>query len=436
MSDLLSLLPPTALSKPEHKERPHSRFGASAAYRFTVCTASVLASEGIPNYSSEFAREGTAGHEIAEACLSSGDDADTWIGKTVDGFVVDDESWAEPLQSYLDKCREYMGPGWTWWIERPITLEKLNPPEEMYGTADFVTYHAEKKLLIVVDLKFGKGVGVEAKNNPQLKYYALGSLLSLPDTMSVDRIEAYIVQPRIPYGETIKGTEFDPLELAEWAFWLLGRVDIALSPEKSEFKPGSHCRFCPKSGRCVAQAAGALEFAKDEFSLTTVDADTPPPVFPDPTKLSPKQIAGILNAKEAAVAFFKSVEELARDGIRGGWLKVPGWTVADGESRDKWRSADDDTAAKRLQDNFGLADDQVWAKKIVTPAQARKAVITKLREQTKGLKVKDAEIEAKKLLAPLLADKVSTGVKLVPVGSGKPPAKLHGEEFTLIESPT
>ena len=72
---------------------------------------------------------------------------------------------------------------------------------------------------------------------------------------------------------------------------------------------------------------------------------------------------------------------------------VPGWTVADGESRDKWRSADDDTAAKRLQDSFGLADDQVWAKKIVTPAQARKAVITKLREQTKGLKVKDAEIE-------------------------------------------
>ena len=121
-----------------HSERPHSRLGASAAYRFTVCTASVLASAGIPSYSSEFAREGTAGHEIAQACIENGQDAIEWVDREVDGFLVDDENWAEPLQVYIDKCRQYMGSGWVLWVEQPITLEKLDPPEEMYGTADFV----------------------------------------------------------------------------------------------------------------------------------------------------------------------------------------------------------------------------------------------------------------------------------------------------------
>jgi hypothetical protein len=416
----------------QHKERPHSRFGASAAYRFTVCTASVLASTGIPSYSSDFAREGTAGHEIAQACLENEQDAIEWVGKVVDGFTVDVDNWAEPLQIYINKCRRYMGPGWIWWIEKPITLDKLNPPEPMYGTGDFIAYHAERKVLVVVDLKFGRGIGVEAKGNPQLKYYALGALLSMPDDMPVEKIEAYIIQPRIPYGQIEKEDEYDPLALAEWSVWLLEKVRVALSPE-AEYKPGSHCRFCPKSGRCIAQAEAALEFAKDEFALTTIDEFTPPPVFPEPRVLTPAQIAGILNAKEAATAFFKAVEEAARDGIHRGWLHVPGWMVTETESKDRWASADDNIMAARLKKAFGLTDEEVYKRDVVSPAVARSAVKGKLRDT--GLKAKDAEAEAKKAIEAMLASKVTTGVKLVPVASGKQSAKLRGEEFPLLEFP-
>ena len=419
---------------PTHSERPHARLGASAAYRYTKCTASVLASVGVPSYSSDFAREGTAAHEMAQDCLENKREAIEWVDREIDGFVVD-EDWAEAVQLYLDTCRQYTGRGWTVWVERPITLEALNPPEEMYGTADFVSYHPVLRTLVVCDLKFGRGVGVEATDNPQLKYYALGAYLGLPSNMEVEKIEAIIVQPRIPYGHKVKTASWTPLELTEWSVWLLDKVHVALSGEAT-FVPGPHCRFCPRSGSCEAQARQAFAMAQDEFVGLTLDpmtltTDTVAPALPAATSLTPYQIAGILNTAPAFEDFLKAVREYARDGIHRGWLNIDGWTITEGEGRPKW-IGDDTAVATNLTTAFGLNDDQVWTKKIATFAAARNALKANLRAG--GMKAKDAEGKAVELLKPMTVTN-STGVKLVPLASGRTPASVRGQEFPLLDAP-
>src|SRR3546814_18193298 len=48
----------------------HAVLGASSSHRWFHCPGSIRASEGMPNTSSVFAREGTAAHALAEPCLS------------------------------------------------------------------------------------------------------------------------------------------------------------------------------------------------------------------------------------------------------------------------------------------------------------------------------------------------------------------------------
>jgi hypothetical protein len=434
-SSELVVIPPTAA----HINRSHSRLGASSSYRWTNCHGSVLGIGDQPSSSSEAAREGTAGHELAQVLLENSQDAIEWVDRMFGEYPIDYDNWAEPLQVYLDKCREYMGPGWVWWIERPITLEKLSPPEPMYGTADFVAYNESLCLLVVIDLKFGKGLAVEAEGNPQLKYYALGTYLSLPAGTYVERIEAFIVQPRIPYGKTIKSTIIDPLELIEWSVWLIEQANIAVQPN-APLAAGPWCAktFCPLSGHCKAEAQYALAFAQDEFDFDTLDSGTPIPNFPDVRTLTPEQVSGLLNMKPQALSFFSALEDYAKDGIRSGHLSIPGWTVTEGEGRAKFYGDDDQMIAERLIFELKLIEDEVYVRKLKTPPQIRKAIqdrILALAKKT-GTKItkKDAEDRAKAALKPFTYTP-SAGPKLVPVASGRIPIGAPGSEFPLLEAP-
>src|SRR5690606_26092408 len=67
----------------EHADRAHAELGASSAHRWMKCAGSIALSRGIPNVDSEYAREGTAAHELAEKCLRRDLDAEAFIGTTV-----------------------------------------------------------------------------------------------------------------------------------------------------------------------------------------------------------------------------------------------------------------------------------------------------------------------------------------------------------------
>ncbi len=56
-------------------------------------------------------------------------------------------------------------------LETKVEFNDVVP--EGFGTADVII--TSEKVLKIIDLKFGKGVKVSAKKNPQLRLYAYGA---------------------------------------------------------------------------------------------------------------------------------------------------------------------------------------------------------------------------------------------------------------------
>jgi hypothetical protein len=175
----------------------HAKFSPSSAHRWIPCPGSIHLESKVPDKSSKFANEGTAAHELAERSLNEGNNAEDYIGLVIhadgDKFTVDEEM-ATNVQVYLDLVRgeaneqtliEYKSPvGY-------ITGENKEDGSPANGTADCVLINGEK--LTIIDLKYGKGVQVFAKENHQLGLYALGVMeeMSLTHVFSeVDHLPA------------------------------------------------------------------------------------------------------------------------------------------------------------------------------------------------------------------------------------------------------
>lgn len=227
-----------------------------------------MPSRDIERRSSVYAEEGTAAHELAQACLESGREPRDYIDEVRNGFIVD-EDMVRQVGIYVRHCRRLIDTADRYKIEAKFNLAVLQPPADMYGTADFIAYFRHRQELHVVDLKFGKGVFVPAQDNLQLRYYALGAALDLGEPVST--IVSTVVQPRIRNADPIRSAIIDVDELAEWAVWLIERAHDALDPSAKRVA-GKHCRFCALTQNCLAHQRDRQKAAYNEFLLPD-DAD-------------------------------------------------------------------------------------------------------------------------------------------------------------------
>ena len=247
----------------------HARLGASGAHRWMKCPGSIRMAEGLAERTSSYAQEGSAAHAVAEECLQKDKDADELIGKKVEGVLVTEEM-ANAVQRYLDYVRERSG-GCELLVEQTFTLDRLSPPEPMFGTADATFF--KDGTLTVVDYKHGAGVAVEIKGNAQLRYYGLAAMTSLgyPATS----IEMVIVQPRARHVDGLIRTEtITATALMAWARELMDAADAALEPD-APLVAGSWCRWCDASPVCPELQEQALRSAQVDFADTV---ETMPPV--------------------------------------------------------------------------------------------------------------------------------------------------------------
>jgi hypothetical protein len=168
----------------------HARLSPSASKIWMSCPGQPKLAEGVENRSSVFAEEGTAAHEVGAAALVQNLDAASFIGrKTSNGWVVTAEM-AEAVQVYLDAVRAEIQDGDEWDVE-----QRLKYSDDLWGTADFVRYRPSTGELLVCDYKHGKGVLVEAENNPQALIYGLMKAKALGNR-GISKIKLMIVQPR------------------------------------------------------------------------------------------------------------------------------------------------------------------------------------------------------------------------------------------------
>lgn len=397
----------------------HATLGASSAHRWMECAGSVRLARDVPDFSSSYADEGTAAHEIAARALEKGVDADLWLDTVVqtDGMrepVTVDEEMVEAAQVYVDYCRRRMNEaaqaeGMQSWIETRFDLAPINPPGPMFGTADFALWSPPQKprkvmdrgtpvltmpkpsLLEVVDYKHGSGVLVEAEGNPQLMYYALGAVVELK--VKPDKIRVTVVQPRANHPDGIvRSWDFEWADLVEFRRELFERA-VATQADDAPLTVGDHCRFCPAQAICPAQQALAEETAQEEFGALVVAEESP---LVSPEALTLDQLLRAMEAAPLIEAWLSSVRKHVRHLTESG--EETGFKLVAGRAMRRW--VDEDQAEAWLEPV--LADD-AYKKKLLSVAQAEKAL------KAIGMKLPDG-----------IFNKVSNTQKLVPLDDPRP----------------
>lgn len=370
-----------------------------------ACPGSVRLSAGIPNTTSDFAREGTAAHALAELALRKAADPALWIGTTVEGVEVT-EDMADFVRVYTDVCRGVMSELSEHWIEHRFSLGALNPPAPMFGTADFVAYNATDRELIVCDLKYGQGVVVEVVDNKQLRYYALGAALSLDAARyPINTVVICVVQPRATHPDGVARAE--TIAYADLLAFAADLLDAARETTKPDapLAPGSHCRFCPASGICPAQLAQAQEIARCEFDAMPLDVPPAPETLPDHVFAD---MLGKLHILEDWAAAMRAHAKARME--RG--EHVPGWKLVAKRAVRKWESPE------RVRDYMaatGFERDEYLDEKVKSPAQLEK-LFTK-----------------KAIPAELVVVKQSTGTTMAPEHDPRPAVALSaGDDFAAL----
>ncbi len=138
-------------------------------------------------------------------------------------------------------------------LETKVEFNDVVP--EGFGTADVII--TSEKVLKIIDLKFGKGVKVSAKKNPQLRLYAYGAYKEFGWLNDFEAIEMIISQPRLDH---VDGDVMRVEDLVEWAEdYVRPRAQNAYNGLE-EFKPGeTQCKFCKARNCCKARSEAMLE---------------------------------------------------------------------------------------------------------------------------------------------------------------------------------
>jgi hypothetical protein len=334
-------------------ELEHSPLGASSMHRWSVCPGSIRASANAPDYESPYALEGTYAHELAAHCLEFEQEPVALVGGALTHrgkkFEVTQEM-AEAVTVYTDYCRAETGD--QRWIEHRFDLSQVYPG--CFGTNDFATYCAGTRFLEIVDYKHGAGKFVEVKGNPQLRYYALGALMTLP--IQAEYVKLTIVQPRCLSGEDVIRSEIiSAVDLLEFAADLVMYAKATEDPN-APLVPGDHCQFCKALPTCPEYQKRTQAVARQEFG----------PV----EKMSSVQLAEALAMVPLLKAWCSAIDERAYAEAMAG-RKVPGYKLVDKRATRRWaREAD---VIEGLQD-MGVGAETLYERKLKSPAQLEKAL--------------------------------------------------------------
>ena len=302
----------------------HALLSASASKRWLACPPSARLEQKYPDEESQYAAEGLFAHKLAEAKLRKSSEKE--LSK-----LRQDSWWSQEMEDHVDRyvgiVVDKINDGSLVMLEQRLDYSRWVP--EGFGTGDVVIVADGN--VEVIDLKYGKGVRVDAVDNSQMRLYAIGAYDKLDMLYDIKSITTTIVQPRL---DSVSSETLLIDELLTWAEQVVKPAAYKAYEGRGAYVPGDHCKFCRARSECRARAEQNLELARYEFQLAPV--------------LEPVEIAAILPMVDRLVAWASDVKEYALRQAEAG-VKIPGYKLVEGRSNRVY--ADEMAVAATLIDN-------------------------------------------------------------------------------------
>ena len=320
----------------------------SSAHRWLHCTASAALEATQPESTSAYADEGSKAHDVARQVLTGTD----WINIT----GVDDEM-IEVISNYVEYIRVLAGDN-PIAIERRVDFSHITGQPDSFGTADVVI--AAGNELIVVDLKYGKGVRVDADWNEQLLIYALGALEEYSLFAEFDAVRVVIVQPRLDHVSEFSISIGELIAFGEKVRETAAKIaegDTVYEPSEKT------CRFCRAKGTCKALADHVHQVVTDQFQNVEQAAELMPELAEG------EDLSRYLGEVDLIETWCKAVREKAYEHLAEG-KDVPGYKLVAGKKGARaW--ADPAEVEKTLK-SMRLKDEEMYDFKLISPTTAEK----------------------------------------------------------------
>lgn len=339
----------------------HAILSPSGAHRWMACPPSARLEQMFPETTSEVAEEGTLAHHLAEISLKRYiGEIDQETASVMLSHAAQHPAYTIDMPDFVNKYVEIVADVITEdsqeLVECQVSLEEYVPG--CFGTVDACV--TVGNTLHIFDLKYGKGVQVEAEENPQLMMYALGVITSPWCSGGITNVICHIVQPRLYIHSEYR---ISAAELKAWGNRTLKPMAIKAYTGGGEFCTGEHCRFCKAKGVCRALANECSGINDKEVAL-----------------LSPEEVADKLAVVPAVEAWCKALQEQAlRTALSG--VAIPRYKVVEGRSIRKY--TDEKALLQALVDN-GIDEKVVTRTSLVSLGELEKLLGKKSVADTYG----------------------------------------------------
>lgn len=329
----------------------HSEFSPSRLHRIINCPGSVrlIAACGILPEPSIHAQKGTELHDYTYKYL-------TGNPETIKELELEDQNLVLDCVDYFNNVLRTKDTHLVHkFFEKSISLESWGLPE-VWGTSDAGIIDMTAMHLDIFDWKFGSGVQVFAKENPQQMAYAAGAI-KWPNEFSIFDVTIHIVQPPFDHYDTWDITVND---LFKWVHSKLAAAIYKSRLDPPIFIPGEEqCRFCDaaKLARCPFRHAKAQADAVKIFENAKLKAI-----------LTPKQIQEYLDLFPLVEQVAKGYIKFIQEELERGNEEFDQYKLVRGRSNRSW--IDEANVIKWLSENSNIED--VFESKLKSPSKLEK----------------------------------------------------------------
>lgn len=327
----------------------HARLSASSSKRWLTCPPIIALEElsGEKDRTSSYAEEGTAAHTLSELKLQqylSEGGAKGAVTRKINKFTEENAWYNQEMEEATTLYRDYVVEILNNHddlaqieLEQRVKFDKWVPGG--FGTSDVVITspgHIE-----IIDLKYGKGIKVDAYQNPQLMLYALGAYEKYDFLYDFEKVTMTIVQPRLDHVDSFT---VDAEELLYWA-------DNYVAPRAAQADIGIGEWNITEDVTQFSKVRGRLRPQHDQNKAFIEKYE-----YGEAALLEPHEVADVLAEADQIKKWLKDVENFALQAMLDG-QEIDGFKVVEGRSN---RKINDETGLANKLRELGFEDADLY----------------------------------------------------------------------------